>query len=145
MYIFVYVFQVLLYLGVINVPWSKWDVCISGDKVLNSKDYRRLILSTFEHGDDMHLYYNMVSFIIKGRTLENKYGSSNFLILLGFLVMMTNSIYIALAKYGSEFLDDYSMMKSCAIGFSGLTASILCVKISRYFCFLSKVLHNKLK
>ncbi|XP_046668352.1 rhomboid-related protein 4-like isoform X1 [Homalodisca vitripennis] len=112
--------QVLLYLGVINVPWSKWDVCISGDAVLRTKDYRRFILSTFEHGDDMHLYYNMISFIIKGRTLENRYGSSNFAVLLAFLVVITNSFYIALAKFGSEFLEDYSMMRSCAIGFSGV-------------------------
>uniref|UniRef100_A0A1B6ELJ7 Peptidase S54 rhomboid domain-containing protein n=1 Tax=Cuerna arida TaxID=1464854 RepID=A0A1B6ELJ7_9HEMI len=112
--------QVLLYLGVINVPWSKWDVCISGDAVLRTKDYRRFILSTFEHGDDMHLYYNMISFIIKGRTLENRYGSSNFAVLLAFLVVITNGFYIALAKFGSEFLEDYSMMRSCAIGFSGV-------------------------
>lgn len=103
----------------INVPWSKWDVCISAEKVLKTKDYRRFILSTFEHGDDMHLYYNMISFIIKGRTLERRYGSSNFFVLLVFLVLTTNSFYVALGKFGSEFLDDYSMMKSCAIGFSG--------------------------
>lgn len=112
--------QVLLYLGVINVPWSKWDVCISADKVLKSKDYRRFIFSAFEHGDDMHLYYNMASFIIKGRTLENRYGSSNFAFLLAFLICMTNAFYIAIAKFGGEFLDDYSMMRTCAIGFSGL-------------------------
>ncbi|KAG8329786.1 Rhomboid- protein 4 [Homalodisca vitripennis] len=68
----------------------------------------------------MHLYYNMISFIIKGRTLENRYGSSNFAVLLAFLVVITNSFYIALAKFGSEFLEDYSMMRSCAIGFSGV-------------------------
>ncbi|XP_054290608.1 rhomboid-related protein 4-like [Macrosteles quadrilineatus] len=112
--------QVLLYLGVINVPWSKYDVCISADAILNHKDYKRFIFSTFEHADDMHLYYNMVSFLIKGRTLENRYGSSNFALLLAFLTLLTNSFYIALAKFGSEFLEDYSMMKSCAIGFSGV-------------------------
>lgn len=102
------------------MPWSKGDVCISAYKVLNARDYKSFIFSTFEHGDDMHLYYNMASFIIKGRTLENRYGSSNFVLLLAFLICMTNAFYIAIAKFGGEFLEDYSMMRTCAIGFSGL-------------------------
>lgn len=111
--------QALLYIGVINVPWSKWDVCISAKKVWEQKDIRSLFLSTFEHADDMHLYYNMISFLVKGRTLEYQYGTVNFGILLGILSAMTPCIYVLLAKLGANFLDK-SIMSSCAIGFSGV-------------------------
>lgn len=101
-----------------DVPWSKLDACISGNAILKSKDYKRLLLNTIEHGDDMHLYYNMISFLIKGRSLEKRYGSINFAILLCFIAVMTSGLYVALAAAGAHFMDP-SIMKSCAIGFSG--------------------------
>lgn len=112
--------QVLLYLGIINVPWEKWEVCISAESVLKVHDYKRLFLSTFEHGDDMHLYYNMVSFLVKGRSLERRYGSTNFAFLLLLITIMTNVIYVALGQTLTNALQDEYYMKSCAIGFSGV-------------------------
>ncbi|XP_075221349.1 rhomboid-related protein 4-like isoform X2 [Lycorma delicatula] len=112
--------QALLYMGIIQVPWDKWDVCISADKVLNARDYRRLVISAFEHGDDMHLYYNMISFLLKGSSLERRYHSMNFLILLVIITLMTSGIYVGLAVGCARFMVDYSYMKSCAIGFSGV-------------------------
>ncbi|XP_069689542.1 rhomboid-related protein 4-like isoform X2 [Periplaneta americana] len=112
--------KVLLYLGIINVPWEKWQVCISAESVLKGHDYKRLFFSTFEHGDDMHLYYNMVSFLVKGRSLERRYGSTNFAFLLIMITVMTNVIYVALGQTLTNTLDDGYYMKSCAIGFSGV-------------------------
>ncbi|RZF42036.1 hypothetical protein LSTR_LSTR006629 [Laodelphax striatellus] len=112
--------QVLLFLGIIKVPWSKWDVCISGHNVWNKRQFNRLVLSLFEHGDDMHLYFNMVSLLLKGSSLEKRYKSLNFLILMTILSLMTSVIYVALAMAATEAFDDYSYMKSCAIGFSGV-------------------------
>jgi len=31
--------QVLLYLGIINVPWEKWEVCISTESVLKVRQF----------------------------------------------------------------------------------------------------------
>nr|XP_018915034.1 PREDICTED: rhomboid-related protein 4-like [Bemisia tabaci] len=112
--------QILLYIGVINVPWTQSEVCLSAAHVLKGKDYRRLLWSTFEHGDDMHLYYNMISFMVKGRTLEGKYGSANFGFLLAFLCAITSCSYVVLALIGAQIMDDPYIMKSCAIGFSGV-------------------------
>ncbi|KAF6206657.1 hypothetical protein GE061_017893 [Apolygus lucorum] len=112
--------QALLYVGVINVPWEKWDVCISGKKVLHHHDYKSFFLSTVEHADDMHLYYNMISYLVKGRTLEYKYGSANFALLLAFISTLTSFFYVALAYVSAEFLENKYAMSSCAIGFSGV-------------------------
>lgn len=112
--------QALLYLGIINVPWEKWEVCISTESVLKHRDYRRFFISTFEHADDMHLYYNMISFLVKGRSLERRYGSANFAFLLFVITVLTNVIYVVLGQIFTEVLHDTYYMKSCAIGFSGV-------------------------
>lgn len=112
--------QALLYMGIINVPWDKWDVCLSGNGILRHKEYKRLILSAFEHGDDMHLYYNMVSFLVKGRSLERRYGSKNFGLLLAVITVLTSGMYVLISVSGARILDDSHMMKTCAIGFSGV-------------------------
>ena len=77
------------------------------------------MLSLFEHGDDMHLYYNMISFLLKGKSLENRYGTINFAAILSILSLATSGIYVLISKIASEALHDASYMRSCAIGFSG--------------------------
>ena len=50
-----------------KMPWSMpSEICLSVDKIWYYKDYKRLIFGAFEHGDDFHLYYNMLSFMWKG-------------------------------------------------------------------------------
>jgi len=108
-----------LYLGIINVPWEKREICISTESILKHRDYRRFFFSTFEHADDMHLYYNMISFLVKGRSLERRYGSTNFAFLLFVITVLTNMLYVILGQICTEALHDTHYMKSCAIGFSG--------------------------
>lgn len=106
-------------MGIIEVPWEKSEICISAESILKRRDYRRLFFSTFEHGDDMHLYYNMISFLVKGRSLERRYGSTNFAFLLLMISVLTSVIYVGLGHMLSEVLHDSYYMRSCAIGFSG--------------------------
>lgn len=112
--------QTLLYLGIINPPWDRYDMCLSGEAILRDKDYRRLFLSAVEHADDIHLYYNMASLILKGRSLERRYGSLKFLILLVVFTAATSLTYIGLVWGATEAFHTYSYMKQCAIGFSGV-------------------------
>lgn len=63
-------------MGLTGASWNKYDVCISGEVILHQRKYKHLVLSAIEHADDMHLYYNMVSFLIKGRTLEQRWGGT---------------------------------------------------------------------
>lgn len=118
-------------MGIINVPWEKWEICISAESVLKRHDYKRLFFSTFEHADDMHLYYNMISFLVKGRSLERRYGSANFAFLLLMISALTSVIYVALGQMLTRTLHDEYYMKSCAIGFSG--NQVFCLKFGSFF------------
>jgi rhomboid domain-containing protein 1 len=109
----------------VNVPWDKWDVCLNVRDIVKGRDYRRLFLSCFEHGDDMHLYYNMLSFLIKGRSLERRMGSQNFLLTLGVLTTLTSCYYVGLGWAMHHFTNDFYYMKVCAVGFSGKTAQLV--------------------
>lgn len=74
---------VTLFVGALNVllhyvdvlPLSVYDVCIGAGAVWHHRDLRRLLLASYYHLDDMHLYYNMTSLLWKGRDLEPRIGS----------------------------------------------------------------------
>ncbi|XP_014230852.1 rhomboid-related protein 4-like [Trichogramma pretiosum] len=112
--------QSLLYAGLIQVPWNPEDVCISTFKVLKYKEWRTIFLSNFEHGSDMHLYYNMVSFLLKGSFLEPMYGTANFAILIGLLSLGCGMMYVGLGHVLTLITDDFSYSTACAIGFSAV-------------------------
>jgi len=113
--------MVLLYLRIIPVHWSVYEVCLSAKSILFFRDYKRMVWSSFEHADDMHLYYNMGSFLWKGITLEErKFTSTGFAALLVVFVAMTNTMYIILSVIAAKLLEDSSYMDQCAIGFSGV-------------------------
>ena len=58
--------------------YSAASVCMSTYLVWHRQDWKRLILSQFFHADDMHLYFNMASLLVKGRSLERRLGSAYF-------------------------------------------------------------------
>jgi rhomboid domain-containing protein 1 len=117
-------------MGIIAVPWEKREICISAESVLKRHDYKRILFSIFEHGDDMHLYYNMISFLVKGRSLECRYGSTNFAFLLIMISALTSVIYVALGHMLTEILHDEYYAKSCAIGFSG--NQVFCLQLESF-------------
>lgn len=112
--------QTILYMNIFHKPWDVLGVCISAQTIVYNREYKRLVLSALEHGDDMHLYYNMASFIIKGRTLERTLGAVNFIVLVVFLIFSTSISYVLLS-YLMYFLNrDVSELYQCAIGFSAV-------------------------
>ena len=121
--------QSLLYMGVIQVPWNPEDVCISALKVIKHKNWRSLIMSNFEHGSDMHLYYNMVSFLLKGSYLEPMYGTINFAILVGMFSLGCSAMYVGLGYALTQITEDYSYYTSCAIGFSAVLFALKVVVV----------------
>lgn len=123
--------QTILYMDLIQKPWSPLDVCISATTVWHQGDYRRLVLSAFEHGDDMHLYYNMVSLILKGRLLERMFGSIKFFGLTVFLTVFTSLYYIGLSYVMYLVNDDATELSHCAIGFSAVLFAMKTI-LTRY-------------
>ena len=60
-------------------------------------ELRRLALAPLLHVDDVHLYYNMVSFISKGAALEPALGPERFGRLVAGLGLAASVIHVALA------------------------------------------------
>ena len=82
-------------------------------------DWRRLLLSPLHHVDDLHLYFNMVSFIWKGIRLERRLGGAWFLYLLSVFSLLTGLVYLVLEVGLTELTQNHSYSMSCAVGFSG--------------------------
>ena len=80
---------------------------------------RRIIEATFHHADDMHLYFNMVSFLWKARTLERRLGSGKFLYMLGLFTVLVNTVLLYLNYLIAVLFQDPSYLEQCAVGFSG--------------------------
>ena len=112
--------NVVIYLELFEFDYpSLGSVCLSVNHVLQSKQWLRIILSAFFHGDDWHLYHNMTSFSIKGRSLERRYGSGYFLFLLIVFTVSCGLTLVGLELAAFYAFDKYDYLTSCAVGFSG--------------------------
>lgn len=100
------------------------SACISTHAVLNQADYLRLFSAPLVHGDDMHLYYNMASFLYKGQKLERLFGSPYFSLLLFILTVSSSFMTVLLGQVAATLLDDPSYLYSCAVGFSAVIFSL---------------------
>ena len=93
--------------------------CLNPAAILRKGQYRRLLESSFLHGDDYHLYYNMASLLWKGASIEPIIGPVAFAMMLVYLLVVGQLLYIAAgvlllaAGYDGVFA-------SCAVGFSGV-------------------------
>ena len=101
----------------------KWpdlsEVCISPINVYYREDWTRLLFAAFFHVDEWHLYYNMVSFLWKGLTLERRLGSFYFAYLIAVFSLLTNAATVALSMAAEKVMHDHSYLSQCAVGFSG--------------------------
>uniref|UniRef100_A0A673BUC4 Rhomboid domain containing 1 n=1 Tax=Sphaeramia orbicularis TaxID=375764 RepID=A0A673BUC4_9TELE len=94
--------------------------CVSVQQAYWYGDWRRLLLSPLHHADDMHLYFNMVSFLWKGMRLERRLGGAWFLYLLSVFSLLTGLVYLLLEAGLTELMQDQSYSMTCAVGFSGV-------------------------
>ncbi|EDO30242.1 predicted protein [Nematostella vectensis] len=102
-----------------NLPRLR-DACVSANHVWYYGDWLRLALAPFFHLDDWHLYYNMASFLWKGKSLETKLGSGMFLYLLAVFSVLTSVVLVGLDIFLANVTGDSSYLYSCAAGFSGV-------------------------
>lgn len=110
------IIQAAIYLQFLVVP----RLCLSGESVWTDGEYLRLVVPAIRHTHDLHLYYNMVSLAWKGLVLEKRIGSVRFLLTLIVLTLMSGTAYVGLALLGSDLFGDPTIMRQCAIGFSGV-------------------------
>jgi len=96
------------------------SICISTHAVIDQGDYIRILLAPLFHGDDMHLYYNMASFLYKGQQLETLFGSPYFALLLTILTISSSLMLVILGQLASSLFDNPEYLFTCAVGFSAV-------------------------
>ncbi|KAM9801074.1 rhomboid-related protein 4 [Neosynchiropus ocellatus] len=96
------------------------QTCVSVQQAYGYGDWNRLLLSPVHHADDLHLYVNMASFIMKGLLLERRLGGPWFLYLLAVFSLLTGVVYLLLEATLTELTDDPTYSLQCAVGFSGV-------------------------
>lgn len=104
-----------------RIHWpSISEACISVQGVWFRGQWQRLFTSPFVHSGDYHLYYNMASFMWKAVSLERHFGSGYFAYMVTVFSVATGLVYLALHYLMAELLDQWSAMRSCAVGFSAV-------------------------
>jgi membrane associated rhomboid family serine protease len=71
--------------------------CLQPATLLHGRQLWRLALSPLLHLDDLHIYYNCASFLLKGAALEPRLGSRRFAELLLRLALTGGALHCALA------------------------------------------------
>ena len=120
--------QAAIFIGIGDLTrWfpSSSGVCLSTHFVWRQGQWNRLILGQLFHATDMHLYFNMVSLLWKGNTLERKFKSVYFAYLLTVFTILTGIVIVGLNFVLSEVLDDRTYELQCAVGFSGNVSCVM--------------------
>jgi len=88
--------------------------------VIYYKEYYRLITSSFLHGSDLHLYYNMISLLMKGIFLEKRMGSLRFGLVCSLFVVTSNVLYVFISYILDRYFHYSGPMYSQTVGFSSV-------------------------
>ncbi|CAI4228238.1 unnamed protein product [Auanema sp. JU1783] len=112
--------QIAVFLG--YVPFLDSDktksLCLLPTKIIQNGEWYRLIFPVIMHGSDMHLYYNMISLLYKGKKLEKKLGSSTFACILCVFTIASTCMTVAVSSLLDTFVGT-EFSRQCAVGFSG--------------------------
>ena len=89
--------------------------------------YQRGVLCQLFHADDWHLYYNMCSWMYKGRTMELIVGTDAMIIFVLLATLCTPLCYILLCYLATSFGFASTLgVNANVIGFSGV---LFCIKV----------------
>jgi len=101
------------------LPFEIEEVCVSSTRVVAAfgrgdyaEAWRRLAFSSLCHADDVHLYFNVASLLVKGAMLETRMGSEMLLCFVVYAALASSLIYVAAAPLFA--------VRSCAVGFSAV-------------------------
>jgi rhomboid domain-containing protein 1 len=116
---------VLFYLHLSTPHYIIENTAISARRMLSTAPFSTRWLtvgvgSQLLHLDDMHLYYNALSFLHKGTQLEHpaRCGAVRFGALLAVLTALTPAFYVALAVLADPLMPGLFFQQ--AVGFSGV-------------------------
>eukprot|EP01111_Echinosteliopsis_oligospora_P019706 TRINITY_DN9659_c0_g1_i1.p1 TRINITY_DN9659_c0_g1~~TRINITY_DN9659_c0_g1_i1.p1 ORF type:complete len:277 (-),score=21.18 TRINITY_DN9659_c0_g1_i1:63-893(-) len=97
------------------------QICILPSLILSDfHNLSRLIFAPFYHLHDYHLYYNMSSLLLKGRTLEPIVGSFMFGCLVAVFSIACSIALVGLSYILTIITGDISYNYTCTAGFSAV-------------------------
>jgi rhomboid domain-containing protein 1 len=106
------------------MPFSLGQVCFSTGAFWAAWCARDLVEvavrtfgSVFTHADDMHLYWNMGSLLVKGVLLEQRLGSEALAVFVAFSIVASSGIQLVVAPFLARA---FGYDCGCAVGFSGV-------------------------
>ena len=109
-----------------NMPFSRWPArCASRTGAFWAAWCARDLVevavrtfgSVFTHADDMHLYWNMGSLLVKGVLLEDRLGSEALAVFVAFSIVASSGIQLVVAPFLARA---FGYDCGCAVGFSGV-------------------------
>ena len=118
-------FQAILHLAPetigVSARYLVQDSALLPAAIVMDGDVQRLVMGQFLHGNDMHLYYNMASFLWKGVSLETSLGSEIYALTLAGLLVLTGVIHCTLSTlmFWTDTLHPESFFTP-VVGFSGV-------------------------
>ena len=89
------------------------------DVVLRGEVYR-IVTAAYVHVGIVHIFMNMSSLWALGPDLEQKFGTSQFLIMTLWSTFIIGFLYVGLSWIAFKAIDDTSQLVSSAVGFSGV-------------------------
>ena len=122
-----------VFLRPFSLPWHVRDAAVNVYDVWHMGQWRRLFLAPFFHADEWHLYYNMASFLWKGKSLEPAMGTPKFLLLNALFVGLSSSLMLVLTA-GWAFANPtqaFHIMHQSAIGYSAVIFALKVVTTHR--------------
>jgi rhomboid protease GluP len=77
----------------------RYSLAISPYRVIYFHEIYRIITSAFVHGGILHIAMNMSSLMHLGLVLENNYGTTKFLFLTAWSLVLTGTLYVSMSWY----------------------------------------------
>ncbi|KAK9819551.1 hypothetical protein WJX74_010895 [Apatococcus lobatus] len=116
--------QVLIFIrpeGFDFIP-SIQDACLQPYLVFKQLDISRLLWSAFLHADELHIFYNMSSFLWKGAQLEPAMGPGPYIALIATLTVTSHLLVVLLSFLGASFIPLLAggFYSGCSVGFSAV-------------------------
>jgi rhomboid domain-containing protein 1 len=103
--------------------------CLHPSKILDALwhrgvvDWRRIVFPAFIHGDNQHLYYNMISFAYKGIHLEPALGAVQYSVLIAFSLVVSHVLTVLISYTLYAYVPSYpfgNSFSTCTVGFSAV-------------------------
>ena len=116
-----------LHFGFLNLPMgtSAAEMCLSAGAIVEAGQFYRILTSFLSYGDEMHLIYNLSSFLWKGANLEIKMGSEKFTKLLLGLLVCTNAMAVGVMYAMAAYLGmPEAYRNSCVMGNNGVNFAL---------------------